>query len=421
MQPLIEVAKTAAERIRREDRLIHLIGHYDADGICSAAIMAIALLNNNKKFHLIISKDIKKDLIQHLIDCEPKLVIFVDIGSGYLADIAALPCDIIVADHHELTTVWSGSDADRQLVHVNPELFNSPELAGAGVSYLIGRELTDDRRLAQLALVGSIGDCGDYSLELFIGPGISKDRGLNLFGRFSRQLNTVLEAARFRNSIQLLSELGIDPRKTLAELNDAERQKLTDALVRERLATDANIADLFTDVWTLANRPTELTDAKEFATLLNAVGRMNSAATGIAVCMGSAKALETAKAIANDYKRQLATAMGWVSSNPDAVRRTANATYIIAGSAIHPNLIGTVVSILARSSDGKPLIGLATSEDGVKVSARAVSCNINKAIAKAAASVGGAAGGHAAAAGATIPADTEERFVSACDEYLKSL
>ncbi|MEM7820493.1 MAG: DHH family phosphoesterase, partial [Candidatus Aenigmatarchaeota archaeon] len=399
--------------------LIHVVSHYDADGICAASIIAIALLKLDKPFHLIITKDITPELLQRITACEPSLVIFTDLGSGYLADIAKLPCDIIIADHHELGSIWCGSTAGRQLIHINPELFGKAQFAGAGVAYLIARELIDDRRLAQLALVGSIGDCGDYSLELFIGPGVNRERGLNIFGRFGRPLHHALESAGFTNSIQLLTELGIDPRKTLAELNATERQKLTDALVRERLAADANITSLFTDVWTLANQPAELADAKEFATLLNALGRMGSASTGIALCMGNAKALNAARDIVREYKKQLAAALEWVSNNP--VRRTQNATYILAGNAISDALIGTVVSMLARNGDGKPVIGLAMSAEGVKVSGRSSTCNVNKLISKAAEAVGGRAGGHAEAAGATIPVGTEEHFISACEEYLKSL
>ena len=416
MQPLVTIAKEAAERIKSESGLVHVVGHHDADGICAASILAIALEKLGKPFQITITKDIKPELIKQIADSKPSLVVFVDIGSGWLKDIAELPCDVIVADHHDLTSVWVSTT--HKLIHVNPMLFGNIELAGAGVAYLIGREMVDDARLAQLALVGSVGDCGDYSLELFVGPSVSRERGLNLFGRFSRPLYTALESAGFKNSIQILTEIKISPRKTLAELDDSERQRLGDALVKERLAADKNVADLFTDVWTLANRPKELTDAKEFATLLNAVGRMGSPTIGIALCLGSPKALEDARAVSREYKRKLASALNWVESNPAAIRRTEHAAYITAGSAINSTIIGTVVSILARSGDGRPLIGLADSDDGVKVSGRSASKNMSKIIGRAAASVGGVSGGHEQAAGATIPAGSEKSFIEECENSL---
>jgi RecJ-like exonuclease len=68
------------------------------------------------------------------------------------------------------------------------------------------------------------------------------------------------------------------------------------------------------------------------------------------------------------------------------------------------------------------MIAFANDEEGkVKVSARATRAltergvNLSAAIGKAAAAVEGAGGGHDVAAGATIPAGTEERFLDAMD------
>ncbi len=426
MQPLIAIAKDAAERIRKENRLIHIVSHYDADGITSAAIFACTMMKLQKKFHLTIVKQIKPEVIERLKQSEPVLIIFSDIGSGYLNDIEKLDCDIIVADHHEIEKVWTSN----RLIHVNPELFGIKNLSGSVVSYIICRELTKDTDEAPLALVGSVGDLSLIDASIVDSPNIQTEKGLKLYGRFGKPLHSALasepDIGNESSALQLLVELGIAPQnhegwRTLADLDKKERQKLTDALVREKLAHGHSVDELFGDVWTLKGWPDELADAREFATLLNACGRMESATVGVAVCMGSAKALQAARALAKEYKRKLGTAMEWLENHKEVIRRTDHATYILAGDSISENLIGTIVSMMIRENIGKPMIGLAKSEDGVKVSSRSTTCNINKIIAKATSVVGGRAGGHAEAAGATIPAGTEERFVAECEEHLKSL
>jgi RecJ-like exonuclease len=71
-----------------------------------------------------------------------------------------------------------------------------------------------------------------------------------------------------------------------------------------------------------------------------------------------------------------------------------------------------------------PIIGLATSEQGIKVSARGNhdlivrGLNLARALSEAASAVGGAGGGHDIAAGATIPAGREQEFLALLDSKI---
>lgn len=423
MQPLIELARKAAERIRSEPKLIHVVSHNDADGISSAAIMVKALLHLGKLFHLIIVKQIRPELIERLRAAAPGLVVFTDIGSGYLDELEKLGCDVIVADHHEMGKVWTGSG----LIHVNPELFGIKNISGSVVSYLMGRELTGDTSAATLAVVGAVGDLTNIDPAVLDSPHIQTEKGLKIYGRFSRPLHAALASTGIDEAaaLQLLAELGIAPQdsggwRTLADLGAEERQRLTDALVREKLKCGRAVEELFDDVWTLKGWPGELADAREFATLLNACGRLDHAAVGVAICLGSTKALELGRELLGRYKKMIAGALDWLAVTPSAMRRTGSANYILAGNMINENIIGAVVSMISRSSDFEhsPLIGLADAEDGVKVSGRCNGLNINKIISQAAAEIGGSGGGHSGAAGATIPSGSEERFIGICDGLL---
>jgi single-stranded-DNA-specific exonuclease len=104
------------------------------------------------------------------------------------------------------------------------------------------------------------------------------------------------------------------------------------------------------------------------------------------------------------------------------------AWYIVARDQIHENFIGTITSICLKSSIllGKPIIGFAyTQEGGVKVSGRApeewikTGLNLKEVFDYITRNIGGESGGHAGAAGATIPKDKIEEFKEKYETYLE--
>jgi RecJ-like exonuclease len=390
--------------------------------------MAFTLMKINKDFQISVIKMLKEDFIEEIKKRKPDLVIFTDIGSGYLDLINNIGCDVIITDHHEI----EGKPSDN-IIHINPEVFDV-HLSGAGTTYLLAREILKNDELAPLAVVGTVGDT-IYSTnsKLFETPLIEIELGLNLFGRYSRPLYKALELSKIpgvsgnpSKAIQFLSEVGITLQKdgrwrTLADLTEEETRKLTDAIVKECLKHgDFEKEKIFGNILTLKNYPDELKDAKEFATLLNSCANMNEPAIGIAVCLGSRKALTIAKGLLKGYRRLISNYLRWIENHPENVRRTEYANYIIAGDNINENLIGTIVSMLFKPSE-KTLIGLANGEEGVKVSARSKDVNIREVIAEAARRCGGRGGGHKSAAGATIPFGKEEEFIEVCERILKKL
>jgi len=416
----------AKEKIKNTNSLIQVISHMDADGVSSAAIMASILLHMEKSFQISFVKMVKPDIVDLLNERKPELVIFTDIGSGYLNILKKIDADIIILDHHEI----EGSLSDR-MIHINPEDFEL-ELSGSGITYLLAKEILHNNSLAPLAIVGTIGDV-NYSpnSKIFENPLIETEMGLNLFGRFTRPLYKSLEYVGISSindsskAIQFLSEIGISPQRdgkwiTFSDLNKDERKRLADSIVRESLKYDSfKKENIFSNNLTLKSFPEELRDPKEFAMILNACANMNEPALGVALCMGSKSALEASRGVVRGYRRLIANYMRWVEKNPESVKRTENADYLIADDNINENLIGTIVSMLFKPSE-KTLFGLANGEDGIKVSARSKDFNVRKIVSEAAKACNGRGGGHEFAAGATIPTEAKEKFIDVCEKLLKA-
>ncbi|MFH0928825.1 MAG: DHH family phosphoesterase [Candidatus Aenigmatarchaeota archaeon] len=424
MKELANLLESAIEKIKGTDSMIQVVSHLDADGVSSAAIIASVLYQLKKDFQVTFVKMIKPDIVGTLNERGPKLTIFTDVGSGYLDVLKEIDSDIIILDHHEI----EGTLTER-MIHINPLDFDL-ELSGAGITYLLAKEILQNNYLAPLAVVGTIGDVS-YSTDskIFENPFIEAEMGLNLFGRYTRPLYKSLEYSGIASindsskAIQFLSEIGISPQKdgewvTLNDLNENDKKKLTDAIIKEGLKSEKFKAhSLFSNNLTLNGFQEELRDPKEFATILNACANMNEPAVGLALCMGSEKALKAARGVLRGYRRLIGNYMRWVESNPESIKKTDNADYLIADDNINENLIGTIVSMLFKPKE-KTLFGFANAEDGIKISVRSKDFDVQKVVMEAAKVCNGRGGGHEFAAGATIPIDAKEKFIETCKSMI---
>ena len=157
--------------------------------------------------------------------------------------------------------------------------------------------------------------------------------------------------------------------------------------------------------------------------MLNACGRMNKGNTGLDLCLGKIKNIDTTLL---EYRRKIAKYLAWVNRNKNVLIKKKNAVYLVARDNVDENFIGTVMSIISKSKDNpyKIMFGFANSDNGVKVSSRADSSladtvNLGKAILKVVEDIGGEGGGHSLAAGAKIPAGVELEFIEKIDPLLE--
>ncbi|WP_408959941.1 DHH family phosphoesterase [Natrinema sp. 74] len=482
--PELEDRATAcAERLSAADRVL-LASHIDADGLTSAAIAAQALERAEIPFETVFEKQLDEAAIADIAATDYETVLFTDFGSGQLDLIGeredAGDFTPVIADHHQ--------PADRETeYHLNPLLFGingASELSGAGASYVLARALAgvasssrgaatdggavteptgttaraDNRDLAALAVVGAVGDMQASGGELHganakiveegVDAGVLETgKDLALYGKQTRPLPKLLEyatdvhipgvsndangALRFLDGLEL--ELKRDGEwRRWAGLTNEEKQTVASALVRKAVSSGvpaSKIDGLVGTAYVLSEEPvgTELRDASEFSTLLNATARYERADVGLGVCLGDRDgALERARQLLDEHRRNLSNGIDLVTET--GTTQEEHVQWFHAGDEIRETIVG-IVAGMAMGNQGisrsKPIIAFAEKNDEeLKVSARGTHSLVRKGLdlsavmGEASRAVGGDGGGHDVAAGATVPKGQEEAFVERADEIV---
>ena len=101
---LLNKAEEACDLLRghlKQDHVVRIISHNDADGISAAGVMCNAIAKENGKFHVTIVPRLKDEVISKFLKEKYKLFIFCDMGSANLKSISRLKGDVIIADHHQ--------------------------------------------------------------------------------------------------------------------------------------------------------------------------------------------------------------------------------------------------------------------------------------------------------------------------------
>ena len=426
---IFEGAKEFSRKLAREinnSKTIRLISHLDADGITSASLIVELLKENNREFHLSIVKQLTDKEIEEIEKENYDIYILTDLGSGKIEELEKTNKNIFVIDHHQI------SKKPETINLFNPYLFGvdgSTEACGATCTYLICKEL-GLKDFAYLAIIGAIGDNQEDENGL---KGINRwvlentneveeKRGLNVFGRKSKPIHTALSQADAQipgitndesKTVQFLSEIGIkikekDKFRTLSDLSEEEIKKLTNGIIMKGMGSEEDINKIFGYVYDIKNRKGILSDAREFATLLNSFGRQGTPSIGIEVCLGYANKKIIDETL-REYKKKIINSIKWIKEN---LKQKDGIYYVIAGDKVPDTMIGTILSMLIRK-EYKTIAGFANSDDKVKVSIRTKEdINIGKIISKVAKMVGGEGGGHKAAGGASIPKGKEEEFIN---------
>ncbi len=457
-----EQVKKAVDEFKKVDKngTARLISHLDADGISACSILVKLLNNYNMKYSVSIIQNMTKDVLNEL-KLEPySSFIFSDIGSNSLSDIseALKGKKVFILDHHTPEEVEKLGD---NIVFVNPHLDGidgGKEISGAGVAYLFAsmmdRKLED---LAHIAVIGAIGDVQEDKggflrlnkeiLDVAVKNGkIKVIKGLRIFGAQTKPLHKVLEystdpyipdvTGSESGAIQFLNHININPKngngwKKLVHLEEDEIKKLVTGIIMKRLNKEEEAEDVLGNVYILKEEEKEspTRDVKEFATLLNACGRLGKASLGIGACLGDKKIKKRAIASLNAYKKEIVNSIRWFEGNKEsnAVFNGGGFVIINAQDKIMPTIIGTLASILSKSNNfkgGTFIMSMAQLYDGnTKVSLRLAGRNKDidlkmvveemiKGIEKS------EAGGHKNAAGAIIPTEKEGLLIERAKEIL---
>jgi len=458
-------AERAAKLIRdvvEDDGFVHVFSHLDADGVAAAGVVGKALFRLDARFRVRITQWVEDRIVGKIVADKPDLVVFADLGSGYMDLLGQKLSDfrMVVLDHHQIV-----GDSLDSCVQVNPHLHGidgAREVSGSGVAYFVAKALDKENvDTAPVAVVGALGDLQDkYDqrtlsglnarvVEDAVGAGLlSVEKDLVFFGRETRPIHRTLASSTSPfipglsgeedKSLAFLAGLGIKPRegdkwRALRDLSDEEKRRLCSALADYLVSRGLHyeVSNLIGSVYVLCKEEawTPLRDAREFAVLLNATGRMDRGGLGIAVCMGDRGVqLENANKVLEEYRRTLNKYLNWVMEKPERMREFQNIYVVYGEDFINDKIVGAVSSILSSSlpNPEKPLIAYANveGEDVAKISARttdAVVCrgvNLGDIMQIASAKFQGKGGGHNVAAGAQVPLGSLPEFIKTVDELV---
>lgn len=454
MKNLRKRAESCAERIRTQ-KSVHVVSHIDADGLTSAGIICTALKRAGIEYSTRFVKQLDEKALDKLANENHNLVIFTDLGSGMCEPLKTRGIRAVVSDHHRPQGELEFPD-----LHLNPHLFGANgayELSGSGTTYLLASALGKNQDLADLAIVGAVGDMQHLKMGQLTGINreilkegaregvLSYRKDLTLFGKQTRPIFKLLQYSSDPYlpgltgdedaCIEFLQERGLrfsqeERWRRWIELNPSEKQKLVSGLIQYCLSLGLStykIERLVGEVYELLKERegTEMRDASEFSTLLNATARYDHAEIGLAVCMGNREeAYEAARKLLAEHRQNLVNGLIYVKEK--GVIELENLQYFDAGSEIKETIVGIIAGMSSTIVPNRnlPIIAFANSEEGIKVSARATQdlirkgINLSEAMEKVSTEVGGAGGGHDIAAGATIPKGNQEEFIQKLDLFI---
>ncbi|MHA2407187.1 MAG: DHHA1 domain-containing protein [Candidatus Ranarchaeia archaeon] len=463
----IKAANDAAKQLKEvadEGHLIRCLSHYDADGISSAGILSNAFREAGFHFHISIVRQLIPSILENVASTKPEVVVFSDLGSGHLPLIKKYLNDakIFVFDHHPIA-----QDNLKNIVHLNPNPYGISgvdAVAAAGVTYFMAKNFAPkNKALPNLAIVGAMGDRQDKgpSFSLFslnediVKEGVklgslTVEEDLRFFGRETRPIHKSLQyttnpyipgvSGNNDSTLRILNNTGIPLRegeewRTLGDLTPSEKKILVSKLVEQiiRKGVDVEVAkNIIGTVYTFTNeiRGTEMRDAREYASLLNACGRTKRGGLGIALASGSrGEIYNEVQQILEEYRSQISSALNWLSENEETIlKKGKSITSFFGEDVISEQIIGTIASIVISSriiDTSKVLIALAQSEENtVKISGRTTpqlvekGIDIGTAFREALAKVDPEfeAGGHNIAAGARVSKVNRTKFLKAVDK-----
>ncbi|VVB67180.1 DHHA1 domain protein [Candidatus Norongarragalina meridionalis] len=428
-----------------------VMGHYDADGLSATALVANALKLKGRAFEVRTIKRVDDKLLSS-IPAE-RNVVFVDLGSGQADLVEKYFPKAIIIDHHP-------PSAQTGLLQANPHAFGydgATEASAASTAYFCFKHL-DNPRIVELGIVGAVGDMQDQEglrglNAIMLGDSVEsgvvlRTRDLRMFGRVSRPLVWFLAYCdepflpgltnNDKACALFLHKHGISLKEDgkwvrYYDLPPARRKELQTALINycnEHGVSAEATASMIGDVYIFLKEPdgTELRDAYEFSTLLNACGRHGKPELGISVCLGEAGAYESAHEVLLEHRRAIRSGIFFARKHAF----DAGAFYFLDGRGEIPDtVIGTVAGAYFNSGlveRNKPILAFSNDEEGnTKVSSRGCKALIEKGLdlgevmRKAGAEVGGVGGGHNVAAGCSFKpsAENERLFLKKAKEVIE--
>ncbi|MEM0448916.1 MAG: DHH family phosphoesterase [Methanomassiliicoccales archaeon] len=434
-KPFLSTLSDAAEEVVRHE-YVRVLTHYDADGLASAGIIANALRRRGISFHLSFSKTLDPEMINK-VGKRAECLLLADMGSSFIPHLEKLEAKVVVLDHHVTTSL------SNKVIHVNPHLFGIDGMTSAcAAAVCMMFALAVDQKnwdLLPIAFAGMVGDrqhirgmsgVNRYLLEGGLSRKILELRRGSLVpeGKLADSLADGYEpyiigvTGSVQGAMALLREAGLAEDASWAQLNDAERRKLSSLIALRLLSQGCSTSameELITDRYYF---PSWGTTADDLAQLLNACGRTDQEGVGVAMALGDVGARKVAESLRNEYRMAVIEGMRKVVEG--GIRKMDSLQWF---ESPNPSLSGVLCGLTMQflGDCTRPTVALSFHGEKTRVSSRATykllekGIDLSVAMSKAAAAVGGLGGGHAIASGATIPRGREEEFLTNLDEIIK--
>ncbi|UCE91662.1 MAG: DHH family phosphoesterase [Methanobacteriota archaeon] len=422
----------ASDAVRSAGR-IRVVSHYDADGIAAGAVVAGGLAACDKQFHLTMAKGFSDDMVERLAKEGNDMVVFLDMGSGQMDALEGMDGSVVVLDHHQPVR------KSKKVLQVNPHMYGvdgMTECCASTLALLLAVALDlSSWRLAPVSLAGIVGDRqhmgGMKALnrqvldEAVDRKLVTAQKSLNLKGpTVEKAIAESVDpyfvglSGRRENVLAFLDSMSVDPETPLGSLDEFYQRKLTSMLSLRLMGQGCRpetVEELVTEVLWI---PSMDLSAADLADLLNACGRLDHESLGVALSLGDRGALEEAGSLRSEYNGRLMERLLVIES--DGVEHMDSLQYL---EVDEPSLAGAICGLAMQYilDQSKPTLALSTVSSEVKVSSRGTKYLVSKgldlaaALRSAAEGVGGVGGGHAVAAGATIPGGKRDEFLASCE------
>ena len=441
---LLNKAEEACKVLRRhikQDHVVRIISHNDADGISAAGVMCNAIARENGKFHVTIIPRLKDEILTKFLKEKYKLFVFCDMGSANLKGISRLKGDVIIADHHQ--TIDTETKLSDNIVHINPHLYGldgTTDVSGSGVSYLTVRPM-GFKDLAGLALVGAFGDMqyknGFTSVnKMILDDGIESGNievrddlkiayksHEPLYKALSYTINPGIKgiSGDEEGAVTFLEKIGISYQIKFIDLNNEEKDILKSELVKIN-------PEIFSSVYSVPTEVPELKNLEEYSNILDACGKNKKQGVGLSICIGDRNnSIKEAQVLVKSYRDDLVHGIEWIKKEGSVVQEYIQ--YIYTEEKRKKRIMGTLSSIgldLELLDPEKPVLAMSRMDNIIKVSGRTTSkmtergVNLGYALENASKSFNGSGGGHNIAAGAVIPYREMDNFLNLVNEIVRT-
>ena len=458
---LVEALKPFCEKLRsvvENGSEIAVVTHLDADGITSGSIIGSALARMGARYSVRAVSDMNPSVIERMKAENRDFYIITDLGGGWASHLRkALGDKWVVIDHHQIPEEEMLTDDSGQILNAwKYGIDGGRQVPAGGMAYMVASALDrKNRNLSCIAVVSAVADRQDQGdKKSFVGLNteilktaqslglVSVDLDIMLTGRETRPLHEALAYTSFpyidgltwnREACHaLLKNAGIKLKdngrwRVLAEFSQEEKSAILDAIAKfvatSNKTSTGVLNDLIGYVYTLAgeDKRSQLRDAREFSTMLNACGRIGKAGVGIAICMGDRNAmLGAGEEIVGAYRTTLRNYISTIFSEKWRLVDDGKNAFVNGDGLLAEDMLGAVSSLLSGSPSlgGRLLFVRTLAKDGTyKFSSRkCLDCksqaNLGLIMRHHAEALHGAGGGHSAAAGCRIPATALEDFLA---------